>query len=136
MWQLFGSYNVGIANLMAIYERGTADYYSGHDSSWLVGANAPVGAGNVMVSYGQYGNSLSPAGTSASTSTAKQYAIGYSYNLSKRTMLYTSYAHINNDAKAGNRAGTALAVNTATNGNSGVLGQGSSGFAVGILHSF
>lgn len=136
VWQLFGSYNVGLANLMAIYERGTADYYSGHDSSWLIGANAPVGAGNVMLSYGQYGNSLSPTGTSASTSTAKQYAIGYSYNLSKRTMLYTSYAHINNDAAAGNRAGTALAVNTATNGNAGVLGQGSSGFAVGILHSF
>jgi predicted porin len=136
VWQLFGSYNVGLANLMAIYERGTADFYSGHDSSWLIGANAPVGAGNVMVSYGQYGNSLSATGTSMSTSTAKQYAIGYSYNLSKRTMLYTSYAHINNDAAAANRVGTALAVNTATNGNSGVVGQGSSGFAVGILHSF
>ncbi len=136
VWQLFGSYNVGIANLMAIYERGTADYYSGHDSSWLVGANAPLGAGNLLLSYGQYGNSLSNTGTSMATSTAKQYAIGYSYNLSKRTMLYTSYAHINNDGAAADRAGTALAVNTATNGNAGVTGQGSSGFAVGILHTF
>ena len=136
VWQLFGSYDLSIVKLSAIYERGTADYFSGNDSSWLLGATVPVGPGAVMVSYSQYGTSLAPSGTSLSTSKAKQYAIGYSYNLSKRTMLYTSFAHMSNDSASGNRTGTALAVNDATNFSSGVTGQGSNGFAVGILHSF
>ena len=137
VWQVFGSYDLNVVKLSGIYERGTADYYSGNDSSWLLGATVPVGAGAVMVSYSQYGTSLAPTGTSLSTSKAKQYAIGYSYNLSKRTMLYTSYAHMSNDsAVAGSRSGTALAVNDATNYSAGVTGQGSNGFAVGILHSF
>lgn len=137
VWQAFGSYDLGVAKLMGIYERGTADYYSGNDSSWLLGTTVPVGAGMIMASFGEYSNDLTATGTPAlSKSTAKQYAIGYSYNLSKRTMLYTSYAHISNDSASATRLGTALAVNTATNGNAGVTGQGSSGFAVGILHSF
>jgi len=136
VWQLFGSYDLSMVKLSAIYERGTADYFSGNDSSWLLGATVPVGPGAVMVSYSQYGTSLAPSGTSLSTSKAKQYAIGYSYNLSKRTMLYTSFAHMSNDSASGNRTGTALAVNDATNFSSGVTGQGSNGFAVGILHSF
>ncbi len=135
VWQAFGSYDLGVAKLMGIYERGTADFYTGNDSSWLLGTTVPLGGGALMASYGQYTSNLSQA-ASLSKSTAKQYAIGYSYNLSKRTMLYTSYAHINNESAAANRLGTALAVNTATNGNAGVTGQGSSGFAVGILHSF
>ncbi|MGC8509065.1 MAG: porin, partial [Thiomonas sp.] len=135
-WQLFGSYDLQMVKLSAIYERGTADYFSGNDSSWLLGATVPVGPGAVMVSYSQYGTSLAPTGTSVSTSKAKQYAIGYSYNLSKRTMLYTSFAHMSNDSASANRTGTALAVNDATNFSAGVTGQSSNGFAVGILHSF
>jgi len=136
VWQLFGSYDLQMVKLSAIYERGTADYFSGNDSSWLLGATVPVGPGAVMVSYSQYGTSLAPTGTSLSTSKAKQYAIGYSYNLSKRTMLYTSFAHMSNDSASADRTGTALAVNDATNFSAGVTGQGSNGFAVGILHSF
>jgi len=142
VWQLFGSYDLKMAKLSAIYERGTADYFSGNDSSWLLGASVPVGPGAVMVSYSQYGTSLAPTGTSLSTSKAKQYAIGYTYNLSKRTMLYTSFAHMSNDSEVKSAAGvvtatgTALAVNDATNFSAGVTGQGSNGFAVGILHSF
>lgn len=137
VWQAFGSYDLGVAKLSGIYERGTADYYSGNDSSWLLGATVPLGAGAVLVSYSQYGSSLAPSsGPSLGTSKAKQYAIGYTYNLSKRTMLYASYAHMSNDSASGDRTGTALAVNDATNFSAGVTGQGSNGVALGILHTF
>jgi predicted porin len=52
-----------------------------------------VGRGTILASY-NYLNDRSPANADM-----KQAAIGYKYELSKRTTLYTSYGHINvNDA--------------------------------------
>lgn len=59
---------------------------------------------------------------------AKLFAVGYIYSLSKRTSVYTTYAQINNNGKATYTLGGAPA---ATAG-----GQNSSGFDVGIRHSF
>lgn len=54
--------------------------------------------------------------------------IGYAYNLSKRTALYTTFSQIDNDGAAKFLVAGAPA---ATAG-----GQKSSGFDVGIKHSF
>jgi len=59
----------------------------------IVALTIPVGRGTILASY-NYLNDRSPANADM-----KQAAIGYKYELSKRTTLYTSYGHINvNDA--------------------------------------
>ena len=129
MWQAYGSYDFGIAKLAGIYEKASADYYTGNNTYWMLGATFPVGPGAILASYGQNKNDVTVGG-STPAGTAKQYAIGYTYSLSKRTNLYTSYAHISNDV------GTAFTVGSSTDGFAGVAGQGSSGFALGIRHQF
>ena len=130
MWQLYGSYDFGIAKLSGIYEKANADYTSGSDKYWMLGATFPVGPGAILASYGQNKNDVTSAANPLAAGTAKVYALGYTYALSKRTTLYTSYAHISNDV------GTAFAVGSATDYFTGVAGQGSSGFALGISHQF
>ena len=136
MWQLYGSYDFGIAKLSGIYEKANADYTSGSDKYWMLGATFPVGPGAILASYGQNKNDVTSAANPLAAGTAKQYAIGYTYSLSKRTNLYTSYAHISNDAASASLTGTAYTAGTTTDNFAGVLGQGSSGFALGIRHQF
>jgi predicted porin len=126
-WQVTGGYDFGIAKVSALYQRLTEDNLSGNRNVWMLGATVPVGPGAILASYGQAKNTL---GGSTGQDTAKQYAIGYTYSLSKRTNLYTSYAHISNDNN------TALAVGDSSTANLGVAGQGSNGFALGIRHQF
>jgi predicted porin len=59
----------------------------------LVGVTVPVGAGRILASYNRL-NDRTPTNADM-----KQYAVGYTYDMSKRTTLYTSYGHISlNDA--------------------------------------
>ena len=59
----------------------------------LVGVTVPVGAGRILASYNRL-NDRTPANADM-----RQYAMGYTYSLSKRTTLYTSYGHVSlNDA--------------------------------------
>ncbi len=62
---------------------------------------------------------------------AKLYTIGYEYNLSKRTQLYTYYTRITNDANANYRFGT-NGLNIAQAG----AGASPSGFVIGMVHDF
>lgn len=62
---------------------------------------------------------------------AKLYTVGYEYNLSKRTQLYTYYTRISNEANANYRFGT-NGVNIAQAGP----GASPSGFVIGMSHDF
>ncbi len=128
---IVGSYDFGVAKLAAMYAQNKLNALGGAESgnlqAWLLGVTVPVGPGAILASYTQSKNK------DVSMSTSKQYAIGYTYALSKRTNLYTSYAHITNDAN------TFASVQDATGNNSapaGGLGMASSGFALGIRHQF
>ncbi|HWP11176.1 MAG TPA: porin, partial [Ramlibacter sp.] len=79
----------------------------------------PVGAGEIRLSYSAYDYGVASA-------EAKKYALGYVHNLSKRTALYATYAHLSNDGAA------ALSLN----GSTTPAGGSSSGFDLGIRHSF
>ncbi|OYV29467.1 MAG: porin [Thiomonas sp. 20-64-9] len=127
-WQVTGGYDFGIAKVTGLYQDLKVDASSGKRTVWMLGASVPVGAGAVLASYGQVKDTISNPDTG--NNTAKQYAIGYTYSLSKRTNLYTSYSHISNDTN------TALAVGDSSTANLGVAGQSSSGFALGIRHKF
>jgi predicted porin len=86
----------------------------------LIGLTAPVGdtAGTVMASYIRKDDK-------EANRDANQWALGYSYALSKRTSTYVSYAKIKNKNGASYTVG----------GNSEV-GTGDKAFNVGMKHSF
>ena len=92
---------------------------------WALAVNAPLPAGSLMASYSVFHD------TDNSSRDAKQYTVGYGYPFSRNTNLYASYAHISNNALQ------TFAVADATDfGFAPKPGNSSSGFAVGIKHSF
>lgn len=133
LWNIYGGYDFGVAKVVAYYAQekfgdGALMTNGGQNPNlkiWMLGGTIPVGPGAVLVSYGQRKDS------NLNNSTVKQAAIGYTYALSKRTNLYTSYAHISNQSNVDQYVGDA------TIAGSGLMGgQSSSGFALGIKHSF
>jgi predicted porin len=127
VWLAGASYDFGVAKVVAEYQTAKKDYFTGKTDYWMLGATVPVGAGSILASYGNAKNTLG----GATNATAKQYAIGYTYNLSKQTSLYTSYAHLTNDQN------TAYTVGDATDAfGAGIANQASSGFALGMVHNF
>ena len=123
LWQLFGSYDFGVAKVSGIYEHSSGDYNTLSQKFYMLGVTVPVGPGAILASYNH-------RDTGAINGQAKQYAIGYTYSLSKQTNLYASYAHITN----GN--GTYYGGGDSTDGFHGVAGQSANGLGVGIRHQF
>ena len=92
---------------------------------WQVGAFINVGPGYIPVAYTRVKRN------DAQDSSASKIAIGYVYSLSKRTAVYTTYAHIDN-----NKA-MAIPVNTGADaGPTPLPGRNSSGIDLGIRHNF
>jgi len=115
-----GQWDFGVAKLMGHISRDEAGATDG--SGWLIGALVPVGPGEIRVAASQYKTDV-VAGTDPR---ARKLALGYVHNLSKRTALYATYARVKNNGAS------ASALNGATTG----LGTSSSGFDLGIRHSF
>jgi predicted porin len=122
---LSGSYDFGVAKLSASYQQ--TDYLSNKDKFLGLGVTAPVGPGTVKFAYTRVDGE-----TSGAHGDANQFAIGYVYDLSKRTALYTTFAYIKN--KSGANGGN-YTVSDIT-GYTMPSGDKSRGFDVGIRHSF
>jgi predicted porin len=117
---LGGQWDFGMAKLMGHISRdenGAAD-----GRGWLIGALVPVGPGEVRVAYSQYRTDLGAGADPKS----RKLALGYVHNLSKRTALYATVARVRNSD------GAAQALNGATTG----VNTSSTGFDLGIRHSF
>lgn len=84
---------------------------------YMLGVSAPLGTGRLMASV------ISKDNRAATDADARQFSIGYRYDLSKRTSVYTSYAQVHNDPNAGVAAG-------------GVNGHSDKVFDVGLRHAF
>lgn len=121
-WDLGVSYDFGVVKVSAML--GNTDTDNGQDrDQYMIGLTAPVGkAGAVLASY-NYAEDKSVAGDP----NARQWALGYTHSLSKRTGLYAVYADISN--KDG---GLGAAVGDASNGGEGYQ----EGFQLGLRHSF
>jgi predicted porin len=119
---LTGSYDFGVAKLLVAHGEdkleGTPAVVRGKSNSSLVGVSVPFGAGTVLASYSRLNIK------NVADADADQIAVGYSYALSKRTSLYTTYARISNDRFS--RVGL---VDTAS-------GNTAKNFNVGIRHAF
>lgn len=99
-------------------------------ATFSIGALAPAGShGQLKAQYTRANVSGSnPAnGTSIDANDAQQFAVGYIYNLSKRTALYSTAAYVKNKANATFAVATAPAL---------APGRNSRGIEAGIRHSF
>lgn len=119
------SYDLGY--LKPSFNYSQAKYLNRKEDVFTIAATAPLGQGLLMASYtdAKFNNAAETAGISAGD--AKLYFVGYVYNLSKRTALYTTYGTIDN-----NGAGKFAVAGSPTV----AAGRASSGFDVGIRHSF
>ena len=121
---LGASYDLGVAKLIAQNGSNKTGDNSANYSFTLIGAQIPMGAGYIPLSY-TTGKNKSAA---ANGQQSNQFAIGYVHNLSKRTALYANYASLKN------KNGAALNVAGAP---AGATANGtSSGYEAGIKHSF
>lgn len=89
-------------------------------TGYTLGAIVPVGPGEIKGALSDYG---SDAGAEPRT---RKLALGYVHNLSKRTALYATYARVRNSGGA----------TTALNGAATAANAHSTGYDLGIRHSF
>lgn len=90
----------------------------------MVGVSVPCGANTFVASY------IKKTDKTAAANDVNQIALGYTYALSKRTNLYTSYARISNTV-ANNAAAGFYTVGNGTEG-----GTGDRAFNFGVRHTF
>lgn len=86
---------------------------------WMVGVSVPFGASTLLASY------VRKDDRTIANQDAHQWALGYTYAVSKRTNFYTSYGNISNDNGARFTVGNAIDP-----------GTGDKAFNVGVRHSF
>ena len=123
MANIGGSYDFGVAKILAYYNRNTWGVRK--QNVYEVSAGVPLGQGEFRAAYAHA--DASGGGTDAND--AKMYSIEYVYNLSKRTALYTTASQIKNQGAA---AFSVMGGTTAV----GLAGGKSTGYNVGVRHSF
>jgi predicted porin len=129
-WNIAGQWDFGFLKLMGQYVRDTRDGTTDLEGrGWLLGTLVPVGAGEIRASWSQYQIDTGVAG--ATEPKARQLALGYVHNLSKRTALYATVSRIRNTGGAAANFGTG----TATFGT-GTVNASATGYDLGIRHSF
>ncbi|MCF8208359.1 MAG: porin [Rhodoferax sp.] len=111
-----GSFKFGAATVMAFYN---VDKNTNQKdvTGMTLGGLLPMGPGTVRLAFSNTDNGANKA---------DQFAVGYVYDLSKRTALYGTFATVSN-------SGTGTA---GLNGVSATAGGTSNGFDIGVRHSF
>lgn len=106
-WHLVtAGYDFGSFRLVGAYGQGTPETGVDKHRSYMVGATAPLGAGEVKLAYGKL-EEVDP-----DRDVSSKFAIGYHYALSKRTTVYFDVA---NDSE---------------------LDDNKTGFDIGLKHNF
>jgi predicted porin len=118
-----GTWDVGVAKLFAEYGIADSGLPGKRHTSYMLGAKIIVGVGYIPLAYQSLKQNNAAGGK------ATQFALGYVYNLSLRTAVYTSYARIDN------KNGLALSVGNGS-GIPGAVNAASSGFEVGLRTMF
>ena len=129
-WSLGGSYDFGVAKLLAGYRTSKVDLAAGENkrNGAYVAVTAPVGPGLVRASYNRYENKYN-----GGKDKADQLSVGYVYGLSKRTSVYGTYSYLKQKDFNGGVPAAAMY----TLGTGGLKDSGKQqGFQVGVSHSF
>jgi len=117
-----GSYDFGMAKLYAVFNENK--WASLKHDSYGLSVGVPVGPGQFRAAYAH----SKATGGAVDGQKADLVSVEYVYDLSKRTSVYTTYAHIKNSG------GAAYSVLPGTIGSA--LNDKSDGFNVGLRHSF
>lgn len=129
LFNIAGSWDFGAAKIMGQYVRADSDNtgalvgVQSKADSYLIGAVVPLGQGEIHAAYDEIKGKDAVDGQKG-----KQFALGYVYNLSKRSALYGSYSHISNSGGA--------AFNVGQGGQGSAANGKSTGLEVGLRHSF
>jgi predicted porin len=124
MTNIGGSWDFGVAKLYGYYNRNTWGVRK--QNVYDVSVGVPLGQGELRGVYAHA--DASGGGTDAND--ANLYSIEYVYNLSKRTAIYGTAAQIKNKGAA------AFSVLPGTTVASDLAGGKSTGFNLGVRHSF
>ena len=101
-------------------------------SAYLIGANVPMGAGTFRAAYSRYDVSgRISATTTVDANDYNKLAVGYMHNLSKRTTVYGTYARVSNKG-----AQTVSVANNGLSAGAASPGGSSTGYEIGLRHSF
>jgi predicted porin len=117
-----GSYNLGFLTVMAQYR--TSDQGPFENKGYLLGVTVPVGPGTFKAAYSE-----TEFATATAAPKVAQIAVGYVYDLSKRTSVYAHYSQVDNDAGQAKTASSSGPTPTST-------GFKSTGYELGLRHSF
>ena len=130
-WAIGGNFDFKVVKLYANYiqekrDDGTATVDDAKHKLWSLGLSVPVGqAGTVRAEYTQFKADERDDGK------AKGFGLGYDYDLSKRTKIYTAVSRVKNDD------GIGWGYSKLRNGTlSQYAGEDSTNFSVGIRHFF
>ena len=113
-------------NLMAQYD--VAEAGPREQKTFLIGAIVPLGQGEFKVSYAKAEQEGVLGATNFNGADADQIAVGYVYNLSKRTAMYGHYGeHQEQECGRGLRS---------RGGSGSAPGDDLEGLRTGVRHSF
>jgi len=116
----FGAFKLHGGFQDTTFEQNVAPGFETDVQSYILGATIPFGASAIRASYIQNNADIDSLDS-------KAYALSYTYAMSKRTTLYTTYVRTSNDD---------LSDLGVTGYGDNVAGQSGSGFMVGVQHSF
>lgn len=134
-----GSFDFGVAKLWGQYSRQKAENQVGGVASLnndtiakgaLIGVTAPVGPGLIKATYSVV--KIDNGAALGSEPESKKFAIGYDYNLSKRTRLYGTLARLNNSKGANLTVGGYSGLGSAST----AANDSSNGYEIGLRHTF
>lgn len=122
---LGASYDLGLVKPMFLF---ASERSSGRRiDMYGIGATVPFGSGELRATLSTFNRK------DADDADSKKFALGYGYNLSRRTQIYGSISRVNNDASATR----GLAVSSSSLANPSVrAGSSVTGYELGLRHSF
>ncbi len=127
-WNIGGSYNLGVVKLMGYFDRDTVANL--RENRFSFSAVVPMGQGEIHAGYDR-SKLTGSSGAVGFDNKVDQFKVGYVYNLSKRTAIYTTYSHLKN----GSASRLSVASGSAETAKP-TLGGKSSGAEVGLRHFF
>ena len=126
-----GSYDFGVVKLLGYYDRDTLTYtgFDKKENRYSLSVVVPIGQGEI---HGGYEASKLSNNVSGTSTKIDQFALGYVYNLSKRTAVYSNYARLSNKNGTANSVGGGNPFGS----SSAVTNPKSSGIEFGLRHFF
>lgn len=126
VYDFAGSYDLGVVKLTGYYSQ--LKFANNKLGVANIGALVPLGQGTLRVSYiNANASGTNAAGANIDANDSSQLAVGYVYDLSKRTALYGTAARVNNKGAATYAVASSPAL---------PAGKDSTGVEFGLRHSF